>query len=78
MRPTTFMSARVIVKDGYCDACSRAKNLLASRGIAFTTEVYDRGEMDRTFGVGSLYPKIFIDGTLVSGYSELKRVLEGK
>jgi glutaredoxin 3 len=59
----------------YCGYCTRAKELLAQKGVAFLeidgAEPVKRREMiERAMG-GSTYPQIFINGVHVGGSDEL-------
>jgi glutaredoxin 3 len=61
----------------YCPYCVRAKNLLKSKGVAFTeidvTEDDElREKMIEMAGGRRTVPEIFINGKIVGGYDELK------
>ena len=68
----------------YCPFCTRAKNLLKSKGIAFEEiDVTDddelRARMVEMAGGRRTVPEIFINGKIVGGFDELKALdLEGK
>ena len=71
------MTARVeIYTRDYCGYCSRAKALLASKGVAFTE--YDAGEdnekrremIQRSHG-GSTFPQVFINDRHVGGSDDI-------
>ena len=71
------LTARVeIYTRDYCGYSTRAKQLLASKGVHFTEyhagdDPEKRREMiQRSFG-GSTYPQIFINGRHVGGSDEL-------
>lgn len=66
----------------FCPYCTRAKSLLASKGIAF--EEYDislggpkRVEMLQRANGGSTVPQIFIDDRHVGGSDELAALERG-
>lgn len=70
-----------IYTKAFCPYCSRAKQLLGSKGIEF--EEYDitmggpqRTEMIERSGGGMTVPQIFIDGEPIGGSDELA-ALEG-
>lgn len=61
----------------YCPYCVRAKNLLKSKGVAFTeidvTEDDElREKMIEMAGGRRTVPEIFVNGKIVGGYDELK------
>jgi glutaredoxin 3 len=61
----------------YCPFCVRAKNLLKSKGVAFTEiDVTNddalRAKMVEMAGGRRTVPEIFIDGKIVGGFEELK------
>jgi glutaredoxin 3 len=68
----------------YCPFCTRAKNLLKSKGVAFDEiDVTDddelRARMVEMAGGRRTVPQIFIDGKIVGGFDELRALdLEGK
>ena len=70
------MRAKVeIYTRDYCGYCTRAKSLLADKGVAFLeidgTEPARRCEMIQRAMGGSTYPQIFINGVHVGGSDEL-------
>lgn len=71
------MSARVeIYTRDYCGYCSRAKTLLASKGVEFTEhragdDPGKRREMVQRSHGGSTYPQVFINGRHVGGSDDL-------
>jgi glutaredoxin 3 len=68
----------------YCPFCTRAKNLLKSKGVAFeeidvTEDDQLRARMVEMAGGRRTVPEIFINGKIVGGFDELKALdLEGK
>jgi glutaredoxin 3 len=61
----------------YCPFCTRAKNLLTRKGIAFDEiDVTDddalRARMVEMSGGRRTVPEIFINGKIIGGYDELK------
>lgn len=71
------MTARVeIYTRDYCGYCSRAKALLASKGVEFTEyaagdDPEKRREMIQRSHGGTTYPQVFIDGRPVGGSDEI-------
>ncbi|MGO9607465.1 MAG: glutaredoxin 3 [Candidatus Binataceae bacterium] len=60
----------------YCPFCTRAKNLLKKKGVAFTEiDVTDddalRAKMVEMSGGRRTVPEIFINGRIIGGYDEL-------
>jgi glutaredoxin 3 len=61
----------------YCPFCTRAKNLLRSKGIRFdeidvTDDAELREKMVELAGGRRTVPEIFINGKLVGGFDELR------
>ncbi|HEY6418053.1 MAG TPA: glutaredoxin 3 [Candidatus Binataceae bacterium] len=61
----------------YCPYCTRAKSLLKSKGVAFveidvTEDDELRAKMVELSGGRRTVPEIFINGTIVGGFDELK------
>jgi glutaredoxin 3 len=61
----------------YCPFCTRAKNLLKSKGVAFVEiDVTDddalRAKMVEMSGGRRTVPEIFINGEIVGGFDDLK------
>ncbi|HEY6394514.1 MAG TPA: glutaredoxin 3 [Candidatus Binataceae bacterium] len=61
----------------YCPFCTRAKNLLKSKGVAFeeidvTDDDARREKMTQLAGGRRTVPEIFINGKILGGYDELK------
>lgn len=61
----------------YCPFCTRAKNLLKSKGVAFEEiDVTDddelREKMIEMSGGRRTVPEIFINGKIIGGFDELK------
>ena len=71
------MTARVeIYTRDYCGYCTRAKALLAGKGVAFTEyhagdDPDKRREMIQRSHGGSTYPQIFINGRHVGGSDDI-------
>lgn len=71
------MTARVeIYTTDYCGYCSRAKALLASKGVQFTEyrageDPDKRREMIKRSQGGSTYPQVFINGRPVGGSDDI-------
>ena len=60
----------------FCPFCTRAKNLLTKKGVAFTEIGVDsdpalRQQMTERSGGGRTVPQIFIDGKAIGGSDEL-------
>lgn len=72
------MVALVWSKAG-CPPCAQAMQMLAERGIAFTAlklgKDFTREEFIEKFGKGATVPKILMDGQMIKGASELRRIL---
>ena len=68
----------------YCPFCTRAKNLLKSKGVSFeeidvTDDDQLREKMIELSGGRRTVPEIFINGKIVGGYDELRALdQEGK
>ncbi|NIH77331.1 glutaredoxin [Ochrobactrum sp. P20RRXII] len=60
-----------------CVYCSRAKRLLKARGIEFEEENHvTEEEIERFKAAGHrTFPRIFKDGELIGGYTELEALL---
>ncbi len=61
----------------YCPFCTRAKNLLKRKGIAFdeidvTEDEELRAKMIEMSGGRRTVPEIFINGKIIGGFDELK------
>jgi glutaredoxin 3 len=61
----------------YCPFCTRAKNLLKGKGVAFdeidvTDDDQVREKMIEMSGGRRTVPQIFINGKIVGGFDELK------
>ena len=71
---TASAKVEIYTRD-YCGYCTRAKALLASKGVAFVeidgTEPEKRREMVQRSHGGSTYPQIFINGVHVGGSDEI-------
>jgi glutaredoxin 3 len=68
-----------IYTTNYCPYCTRAKALLARKGVRFeeidvTNDPELREKMVRLAGGRRTVPEIFVDGKLVGGYDELKEL----
>lgn len=69
------MAEVVVYLTRSCSYCVRARQLLTSKGVAFTEVGVDldpvkRAEMQRLSGRSSV-PQIFIDGRPIGGFAEL-------
>lgn len=60
-----------------CPYCVKAKTLLDEQGIAFTFEDHETPEKVAAFkALGhTTFPRVYIDGSLVGGASELEEYL---
>lgn len=62
-----------------CQYCDMAKSLLKSKGIDFDEkkigEGYTRDDLLTAVPTARTVPQIFVDGTLVGGFQELKAFL---
>jgi len=63
----------------YCPFCTRAKSLLKSKGVGFDEiDVTDddalRAKMVELAGGRRTVPEIFVNGKLIGGFDELKRL----
>ena len=61
----------------YCPFCTRAKNLLKRKGVAFdeidvTEDEELRAKMIEMSGGRRTVPEIFINGKIIGGFDELK------
>ena len=61
----------------YCPYCTRAKALLKKKGVAFeeidvTDDAEEREKMVEMSGGRRTVPEVFINGTIVGGYDELR------
>jgi glutaredoxin 3 len=61
----------------YCPFCTRAKNLLKNKGVAFdeidvTEDEELRAKMIEMSGGRRTVPEIFINGKIIGGFDELK------
>ena len=71
------MTARVeIYTRDYCGYCTRAKSLLASKGVQFVEfpagdDPEKRREMIQRSHGGSTFPQVFINGRPVGGSDEI-------
>ena len=70
------MAEVLIYSTGYCGYCVAAKRLFEKKGVAFTEVLVDqdpaqRQHMERISGRRTV-PQIFIGGTHVGGYDELR------
>jgi glutaredoxin 3 len=70
------MAEVLIYSTGYCGYCAAAKRLLEKKGVAVTEVMVDqdpaqREHMERISGRRTV-PQIFIGGTHVGGYDELR------
>ena len=70
------MAEVLIYSTGYCGYCAAAKRLLEKKGVAFTEVMVDqdpaqREHMERISGRRTV-PQIFIGGTHVGGYDDLR------
>jgi glutaredoxin 3 len=68
-----------IYTKAFCSFCSRAKSLLASKGVEFVEIAVDMGGKDRALMIErangcSTVPQIFIRGEHVGGCAELFRL----
>ena len=72
------MKAIVWTKDA-CPYCVAAKNLLEQQGIEYEEKKigvdYTREQLLEAVPTARTVPQIFLDGTLVGGFTELKQKL---
>jgi glutaredoxin 3 len=65
-----------IYTTGFCPYCIRAKALLKKKGVAFeeidASDPDVREKMVERAGGRRTVPEIFINGTIIGGYDELK------
>jgi glutaredoxin 3 len=75
------MNKVVIWSKYHCSNCDQAKALLIQRGIEFEErkigDGYTKEELLEAVPTARTVPQIFIDGTLVGGFTELKKHLQG-
>jgi glutaredoxin 3 len=66
----------VMYSTGLCPYCFLAKRLLERRGIAYEERRMRRADRARlaSLGGGLTFPQIEIDGRIVNGFSELRRL----
>ena len=64
-----------------CPFCDQAKKLLALKGIEIEErkigDGYTREDLLEAVPTARTVPQIFLDGTLIGGFTELKNHLEG-
>jgi glutaredoxin len=69
----------VVWSKNQCPFCDQAKALLKQRGIEFEEkkigEGYTREDLLESVPTARTVPQIFLDGTLIGGFTELKRHL---
>jgi glutaredoxin 3 len=74
------MKAVVWSKD-VCPFCDQAKNLLKLKGIEFEEKKighgYTREQLLEAVPDARTVPQIFLDGTLIGGFTELRKHLQG-
>ena len=65
----------------HCPFCDQAKALLTQKGIAFEEKKigdgYTKEELLEAVPNARTVPQIFLDGTLIGGFTELKQHLQG-
>ena len=65
----------------HCPYCEQAKSLLQSKGIQFEEKKigdgYTKEELLEAVPNARTVPQIFIDGTLIGGFTELRQHLQG-
>jgi glutaredoxin len=73
------MKAIVWSKD-YCPFCDQAKNLLKMKGIEFEEKKighgYTKEQLLEAVPTARTVPQIFLDETLIGGFTELKQHLQ--
>jgi len=64
----------------HCPYCDQAKALLTQKGIKFEEknigDGYTREELLEAVPTARTVPQIFLDGKLIGGFTELKKLLE--
>jgi glutaredoxin len=64
----------------HCPYCDQAKALLTQKGIKFEEKKigdgYTREELLEAVPTARTVPQIFLDGKLIGGFTELKKLLE--
>ena len=64
-----------------CPYCDQAKALLSQRGIAFEErkigDGYTKEELLEAVPNARTVPQIFLDNTLIGGFTELRKHLQG-
>jgi glutaredoxin len=69
----------VVWSKNHCPFCDQAKALLKQRGIEFEEkkigEGYTKEDLLESVPTARTVPQIFLDGTLIGGFTELKRHL---
>jgi glutaredoxin len=69
----------VVWSKNQCPFCDQAKALLKQRGIEFEEkkigEGYTKEDLLESVPTARTVPQIFLDGTLIGGFTELKRHL---
>ena len=65
----------------HCPYCDQAKALLASKGIQFEErkigDGYTKEDLLEAVPTARTVPQIFLDDTLIGGFTELKQHLKG-
>ena len=69
----------VVWSKNQCPFCDQAKALLKQRGIEFEEkkigEGYTKEDLLESVPTARTVPQIFLDGNLIGGFTELKRLL---
>jgi glutaredoxin 3 len=64
----------------HCPYCDQAKALLTQKGIQFEEKKigdgYTKEELLEAVQTARTFPQIFLDGKLICGFTELKKLLE--
>jgi len=73
------MTTAIVWSKPQCPYCDQAKALLESKGIAFEErkigEGYTREQLLEAVPTARSVPQIFLDGELIGGFVELKKLL---
>ena len=71
----------VVWSKHHCPFCDQAKALLTQKGIEFEEkkigEGYSKEDLLEAVPTARTVPQIFLDDTLIGGFTELKQYLKG-
>ena len=75
------MTTAIVWSKNQCPYCVQAKALLTSKGIEFEerniNEGWTKEQLLEAVPNARTVPQIFLDGTLIGGFTELRQHLQG-